>query len=116
MPSPNVATQAGAPRTGFRECTPKPIVVCITDIMQRSLSSEQRSLGLGSDDSDAPASLLSPLLTQLPASLAGLRLGAFALNGGAGSPPKHAASPAAASAGSDTSAIWQYAQLGPSPA
>ncbi|EJT48259.1 hypothetical protein A1Q1_02727 [Trichosporon asahii var. asahii CBS 2479] len=66
------------------------------------------------DDSDTPASLLSPLLT-LPTSLAGLKLGGFAFNGS----PSKVAAPAATPAppvGSDTSAVWQHVQLGPSPA
>lgn len=92
----------------------------VTDIMQRYQSSERpqdpQFPPANTNISDTPASLLSPLLT-LPTSLAGLKIGSFTFSGN-GSPSKHTAAPAATAAatttGSDTSAIWQYAQLGPS--
>lgn len=120
MPSPNVHTPAGAQRTGFRELTihTRQRVRTVTDIIQRYPSSEPPPTSSvptsTTDDSDTPASLLSPLLT-LPTSLAGLKLGGFAFNGS----PSKVAAPAATPAppvGSDTSAVWQHVQLGPSPA
>lgn len=118
MPSPNVHTQAGAQRTGFREWTDNAFVQSLTSCSgARRVSSQGPHFPPASTNvSDTPASLLSPLLT-LPTSLAGLKLGGFAFSGN-GSPSKQAAAPAAtaAAAGSDTSAVWQHAQLGPSNA